>query len=223
MQEGVRARKKRETRQAIIDAAIRLFGEKGFEATSIDELARAAGIGKGTIYGYFRTKLEIFFAFCEEQIDYSFSAVSTTHNSDAPLLEQLHTLFFSQFRFITANAEFGRQLVRELTFPSEANRNLSRDLDRRYLKTVQDILIAGKARGELHPDCDPLLATVHFYALYLLLISGWYSGYSTTHEDQSQALRALLQQALAGLGNGTLTQPLPPAVLEPIRALVATP
>ena len=40
-------------------AAANLFREKGFEKTSIEELARAAGIGKGTIYGYFQTKSDI--------------------------------------------------------------------------------------------------------------------------------------------------------------------
>ena len=62
---GVREQKKQQTRKAIIDAAVKLFTEKGFEQTSMDELGRAAGVGKSTIYGYFKAKEEIFLAHCE--------------------------------------------------------------------------------------------------------------------------------------------------------------
>jgi AcrR family transcriptional regulator len=53
---GIREVKKRKKRNAIMEAAVRLFSEKGFEKTSIEQLARTAGIGKGTIYSYFQTK-----------------------------------------------------------------------------------------------------------------------------------------------------------------------
>ena len=50
-----RERKKRETRERIITTALELFGRKGIENTTVDEIAAAADIGKGTIYNYFRT------------------------------------------------------------------------------------------------------------------------------------------------------------------------
>ncbi len=46
---GIREQKKRKKRNAIMEAAVRLFREKGFDKTSIEQLARAAGIGKGTL------------------------------------------------------------------------------------------------------------------------------------------------------------------------------
>ncbi len=44
-----REQKKANTRKAILSAAVHLFGKHGFDNTSIDELAKEAGIGKGTI------------------------------------------------------------------------------------------------------------------------------------------------------------------------------
>ena len=61
-----RERKKRETRERIITTALELFGRKGIENTTIDEIAAAADIGKGTIYNYFRTKEDIVVAFVME-------------------------------------------------------------------------------------------------------------------------------------------------------------
>ena len=53
---------KEEKRNTIALASIKLFSEKGFQKTSIDEIARSAGVAKGTIYLYFKNKEEIIFA-----------------------------------------------------------------------------------------------------------------------------------------------------------------
>jgi AcrR family transcriptional regulator len=196
---GIRAVKKKETRQAILKAAVELFAEKGFEGTSIEDLARAAGVGKGTVYGYFQDKNEIFLAFCDEEIDYAFAVLAEKNDPDAPLLEQLMTLFMTQFRFVTQNREFGRHFIREMAFPRSSDSGKSKDLDARYLEAVGEILKRAKKRGELRQDCDQLLGTAHFYSLYLVALSGFYMGYVSTAEEAEVSLRKLFQQALEGL------------------------
>src|SRR5271157_4142628 len=58
-----RERKQHATRRAIFDAAIRMFSEQGFDTPTIDQIAAAADIGKGTFYNYFGSKEEILVAF----------------------------------------------------------------------------------------------------------------------------------------------------------------
>lgn len=57
--EGLRQRKRRETLQRITDVGICLFIEKGYEATTLDEIASAAGISRRTFFYYFKSKDEI--------------------------------------------------------------------------------------------------------------------------------------------------------------------
>ncbi len=196
---GIRAAKKQQTRRAIMQAAIRLFAERGYERTSITDLARAAGIGKGTIYGYFRAKDEIFLAFCEDEIDYAFGILAEQTDADAPILEQLSTLFLSQFRFVTENREFGRHFIREMAFPHAVSLERSKSLDARYLSAVGAMLEGARQRGELRAEADPFLTTVHFYGLYLVALSGWYTGYLHTLGEVEEKLRILFGQALEGL------------------------
>ena len=59
----LRARKKLETRERILDVAVRMFGDRGLEAPTVEEIAEAAGVGKGTIYNYFQSKEEMVVAF----------------------------------------------------------------------------------------------------------------------------------------------------------------
>ncbi len=56
---GLRERKRRETRQRITENGMRLFIEKGYEATTLDDIALAAGISRRTFFYYFKSKDEI--------------------------------------------------------------------------------------------------------------------------------------------------------------------
>ncbi len=196
---GIRETRKKQTRKAILQAAIRLFAEKGVEKTSMESLARAAGVGKSTIYGYFKNKQEVFLEFCEDEMNFAFSRLDQ-HAPDAPVLDQLLTLFMSQFQFVTENYEFGRLMIRETAFPHQPSCTQVREMNARYFEAIEQILSRGVARGELHAGHDPFYACVHFISLYFSALSGWYTGYASTHEEVEKSLRTLFGQALAGLG-----------------------
>jgi AcrR family transcriptional regulator len=68
---GLRERKKQQTRQLIYETAWRLFAERGFEAVTVAEVARAADFSEVTVFNYFPTKEDLFFAgmeFFEERL-----------------------------------------------------------------------------------------------------------------------------------------------------------
>ncbi|QKV92528.1 TetR/AcrR family transcriptional regulator [Streptomyces sp. NA02950] len=68
MAEGLRERKKRQTRQYISDMATGLFLERGFEAVTIAEIAEAADVSVNTVYNYFPAKEDLFFDREEETV-----------------------------------------------------------------------------------------------------------------------------------------------------------
>lgn len=62
--------KKPDTARTIIDSAERLFAQQGYDATCVDQIARAAGVTKGAVYYFFKSKAELFCAVVDPGIDY---------------------------------------------------------------------------------------------------------------------------------------------------------
>ncbi|MDJ0624321.1 MAG: TetR/AcrR family transcriptional regulator [Desulfocapsaceae bacterium] len=193
-----REEKKRQTRKAIIAAAVRLFDLKGFEKTSIEELAKEAGIGKGTIYTYFQTKSEIFYAFCEEQLEFIHEELARKTDPSAPLIEQVMTIFMGEFLHVTRNKEFGRFFMQQVLFPPEGDRNRFAEVDNKWLELLFSIYQKAQQRNELRSDIDLLYLAGHFYALYVVVVSSWYAGRIET-EEVAPGMRMLFEQVLEGL------------------------
>lgn len=81
---GKRAR----TREALVEAASALVGEKGFERTSLEDVARRAGMSRGAIYGNFRDRDDLFLAVAERR----WKPVAPPFRAGAGLREQMRIL-----------------------------------------------------------------------------------------------------------------------------------
>ena len=62
LETGLRERKKQRTRETIVTVALDLFAERGYQQTTVAEIAEAAEVSKGTLFAYFPSKEEIVFA-----------------------------------------------------------------------------------------------------------------------------------------------------------------
>ena len=67
--EGLRERKRRQTRQRIIDEGLKLFLANGFDATTLDAIAEAADISRRTFFYYFKSKEDIVLAYQSGSIE----------------------------------------------------------------------------------------------------------------------------------------------------------
>lgn len=203
---SLRETKKRKTREAILNAAIELFGRHGFEGTSIAQLAKKAGVGKGTVYSYFRTKQDILNAFCEDELEYIHEQLTTKTNPDAPVLEQLVTIFIAEFEYVTRTPEFGRLYMQEMLFPRKDMVLKHKEQENKFLEMIFPIICRAQQRGELRSDMELLHLSGHFFSLFILLVHAWYSDL-LDDDNPEDALTTMFSSALTGLQPPATTAP----------------
>ena len=165
-----REAKKKNNKRAILDSAISLFNENGYEKTSIAQIARKAGVGKGTVYSYFDNKKSIIKGFCEYELEKVHYQLIAQSNRDASVLEQMLIIYMTEFQHVTQNREFGRLYMREALFPDDDDLKTTTDLDEKYFDVLFPILENGQKRGELRKDLELLHITAQFYSLFIIII-----------------------------------------------------
>ena len=114
---GCRARngQREQRRAAVLEVARGIFAQKGYHATSIDDIIEAAGIARGTFYLYFESKRAIF----DELLDELFATLQAqVHRIDvgpgaAPPVEQMNATVDRVLQTLLENREMARILLRE--------------------------------------------------------------------------------------------------------------
>ncbi|TDB70916.1 TetR family transcriptional regulator [Micromonospora sp. KC721] len=99
---GLRERKKERTRQALINSALDLFAERGYEATTVADIAAGADVSTRTFFSYFASKEEILFADTEERLALAFAVIDQRGPRDEPadvLLRTMATILDRSERF----------------------------------------------------------------------------------------------------------------------------
>lgn len=70
--------------EAIINAAAKLFAEKGYYSTSMDDVAREAGVAKGSLYYHFKNKSQLYLETVLNGVEYYKGEIRKIYGSDAP-------------------------------------------------------------------------------------------------------------------------------------------
>ncbi|MPS26221.1 MAG: TetR family transcriptional regulator [Alcaligenaceae bacterium] len=87
-------------REDIVRAAVEEFRTAGYEATSMDRIAQAAGVSKRTVYNHFPSKEELFALMLEQLWASSAASVDLPYRSDLPLTQQLRQLLMQKLELL---------------------------------------------------------------------------------------------------------------------------
>jgi AcrR family transcriptional regulator len=186
MSESLRDRRKRRTAEAIVAAALELFAERGFERTTVDQIAAAADISRRTFFRYFADKEELFFAEDERLLEVVEATLDAAPAGE-PVLELARRATRALAARSTADPE--RRLARERLIaatPALQARRLAKNL--RWEQAIAARLVE-RGSGEQEALLVPKLAMACFQTAY----ERWV-------RDPGRDLPGLVDESFAALG-----------------------
>lgn len=197
-----RTRRKEARPGEIATAALRLFAEKGFASTRLEDVAAAAGIGKGTIYLYFATKQDLFEAVVRQAIvpklEAAEAALAAYDGFAADLLRRCAVLAADAIGSdLTA---IPKLVLTELGNFPEMARFYGETVVNRGLDLLGRVLAHGIARGEFRPV--PLHAVAPLVVGPVLMLVMWKHSLAQQIDirfEPSQVLAAHVEVILRGL------------------------
>lgn len=185
-------------RKQILDAAVRLFYEVGFEAASLRDLAGRVGINKATIYHYFESKEEILSHLVDEVGRELLKGVRETAASSPDPLVALEAMVRFQIGYLETHLEGVKVLVEEKKSLGADLRARVRDQEAEIFRLYCGVLARGREQGRLRPAH---LATQAFAILgQINWLYQWYKadGELSTGELADQVVHILFHGLLAG-------------------------
>lgn len=187
----------RRTREAILAAALRVFGRKGFADIAVADIADEAGIASGTVYRYFVDKADIFrslLASVEQEL-YSQTLIPTDH--DGHLL--VHDAVVAYFRVYRRNASTYRAW-RELLEPGSEFEHTWVAMHQRFQDGIRTVVQYGQRHEIIARELDARLVSELVVAMfdqpaYTRLDLRWDP--EVDDEDMAQAFSTLLRASVA--------------------------
>lgn len=168
-----------ETRQHILDVALRLFSEQGVSSTSLAEIAKAAGVTRGAIYWHFKNKSDLFSEIWQLS-ETSIADMETEYRAklpDDPLSVLTHVLIYI---LETTVADERRRLLMEIIFHKcefvgemAAVRYQQRDLCIESYDRIEQILKECIAAGQLPDDLLTRRAAILLRSYISGIIENW--------------------------------------------------
>jgi TetR/AcrR family fatty acid metabolism transcriptional regulator len=153
-------------RERILDAAVRVFAKKGFHATRVSEVAKAAGVADGTIYLYFRSKEELLVSLFEDRVErlLAFLEAELPRAHGAP--DKLRRVIEIQLGLLEGERDLAEVVTVILRQSSKLMKEYAAPKFTAYLDAIGRVVAEGQAAGEIRRDISPhLAARVVFGAL----------------------------------------------------------
>lgn len=199
---GRKEREQTRHRQEILTAAENVFVRKGFFNTTMNEIARAAEFGVGTIYQYFSSKEELYTTLILERTDEIMDALILSARKAPDPIGKIKTLINEQLKIFDANKGFIRLMAAEIdtpTSPEETRSRLRSEIDstyERFLEAIEKIFSEGIKLGVFR-NFPPRKMTVALQGIVTGFVSEWYrSGFQEKLSDNSDLILKIFFDSL---------------------------
>lgn len=199
--DGLRARNKLEKLRRIKDAAQTLFVAKGFDETTMREIAVRAGVGLGTIFLYAKDKRDLLFLTINEPLEQITQEAEGVFDPKAPLMDNLLAVARLHYRYFGRQPALARLALREMIFYDSGAQAASFQRTRERLirlfgRTVESAI----ENAEIAPSEPPLSAGWTLFCIFQVELRRWLSSDVAHLRTGLSELERAFRILIVGLG-----------------------
>ena len=187
-------------RELILAAAREIFGEKGYHSTTSEEIAKKAGVGKGTIYQYFESKQDIFLQMHMQYLKQYSENVVALIQENSTFEENLRRIIRYHLDNLQDLIQFGVQFMSRMqTDETKCTENhaVMEEVKKQLSVEQYKLFDVAKERGEII-DVDPQLLITCFSGMFVG-IAHMVGMRELSVEEKQQMEESLIQIVLHGL------------------------
>lgn len=193
--------RRRQRENGLLDAARAVFADRGFEAASIADIARRAGVSDGLIYRYFRDKRDILTAILEQFFEDLAGRASATVRSVSGLRPKLRAFIEAHLSIMLEEPDLCRLFLIEMRNAQNFRGSRLHDLARRYTAIVVAIAREARESGEMHEKIDlRIFRDLVFGGMEHI---GWHFLSGGSRHDAATTADKLAEVLIAGVGAST--------------------
>jgi AcrR family transcriptional regulator len=170
----------------LLDAAVTLFNERGYEATSVDEVATRLGVTKSAIYHHVPSKVELLRLALDRALDALFALTQETGATTGPAIDRLEYVVRGSVRVLAAELPFVTLLLR-LRGNSEVERS-ALQRRREFDRVVTGLVRAAEHEGDVRTDVDPAVLSRLLFGTVNSLTEWYRPGGDLSAEDLADAV-----------------------------------
>ena len=186
------------TRQLMVDVARQLFAQKGFENTTMNDIALASGRGRRTLYTYFKNKEEVYYAVIEGELerlsDKMDEVAARKIRPQEKVIELIYTHLSMIKETVMRNGNLRAAFFRNIWMVGKVRKNFDDD----EIELFRKVYTEGKAVGEFDIDNVDLVADITHYCIKGLEVPFIYGrlGHGLTEESSKPLVAKVVYGAL---------------------------
>ena len=151
------------TKRKIFETSMKLFAEKGYDATSIEEITATVGVAKGTLYYHFSSKEEIFNFLVEEGVKLLQNSVDIKTAKYANYIDKIKAIILIQIKIVVKYEDLITILLSQF-WGHGARNEKCKDSILSYINKIEKIVKEGIKQGEIK-DGNPKVIASEIYGM----------------------------------------------------------
>ncbi|SET27064.1 TetR/AcrR family transcriptional regulator [Geodermatophilus poikilotrophus] len=179
---------------SLLDVAVAVFNERGYDATSMEELAARLGVTKSAIYHHVSSKVELLRLALDRALDALFAVTEEPGATSGPAIDRLEHVVRGSVRVLAAELPFVTLLLRVRGNSPVEQAALQRR--RRFDRVVTDLVRAAEEEGDVRPDVDPAITSRLLFGTVNSLTEWYRPDGGLSADDLADALVATTFQGL---------------------------